>query len=47
MPQYQPLGDLRIAFEGCEGRAGYRRELNIDTAIARVSYRSRGRALHA
>jgi alpha-L-fucosidase 2 len=42
MPQYQPLGDLRVAFEGVSDAQEYRRELNIDTAIARVSYRTGG-----
>ena len=42
MPQYQPLGDLQIAFEGVGDAQEYRRELNIDTAIARVGYRTGG-----
>ena len=35
---YQPLGDLRLMFAGGEAPTEYRRELNLDTAIARVSY---------
>ena len=37
---YQPLGDLILDFEGVENPTEYRRELNLDTAIARVSYRA-------
>ncbi len=36
---YQPLGDLRIEWEPSGEIAGYRRELDLDTAIARVSFR--------
>ncbi len=36
---YQTMGDLRLTFIGQEGEASeYRRELNLDEAIARVSY---------
>jgi alpha-L-fucosidase 2 len=35
---YQPLGDLHIEWPSGEV-AGYRRELDLDTAIARVSFR--------
>jgi len=35
---YQPLGDLRLTIAGGEAPTEYRRELNLDTAIARVSY---------
>ena len=42
MPQYQPLGDLRMSFPGAADTQDYRRELDIATAIARVSYRSGG-----
>ncbi len=36
---YQPLGDLRLSFEH-EGEATtYRRDLDLDTAVASVSYR--------
>lgn len=36
--KYQPLGDLRLEFPGHEAPAEYRRELDLDTAITRVSY---------
>jgi len=36
---YQSLGDLRLRFRGPLEVADYRRELDLDTAIARVSYR--------
>ncbi len=36
---YQPLGDLRIDWDPSGEIAGYRRELDLDTAIARVSFR--------
>ena len=42
MPPYQPLGDLLLAFSGVEGAANYRRELDIDTAIARIDYDTKG-----
>jgi len=42
---YQPLGDLILKFEGVENPTEYRRELNLDTAVARVSYRA-GDALY-
>jgi alpha-L-fucosidase 2 len=36
---YQTLGDLRLVFPGTsEQAAGYRRELDLDTGVARVSY---------
>jgi alpha-L-fucosidase 2 len=40
--QYQPLGDLRLTFPGHGTVADYRRELDLDTAIARTSYRVGG-----
>jgi alpha-L-fucosidase 2 len=40
--QYQPLGDLRLAFPGHGVVTDYRRELDLDTAIARTSYRVDG-----
>jgi len=43
MPPYQPLGDLILAFSGHEGPIDYLRELDIDSAIALVSYTSNGR----
>ena len=42
MPPYQPLGDLLLTFPG-EGRAeDYRRELDIDAGVARVTFRRGG-----
>ena len=35
---YQPFGDLRLRFAGHEGAAGYRRELDLDSAVAAVRY---------
>ncbi len=40
--KYQSLGDLWLFFPGHEEVTDYRRELNIDEAIARVSYRVGG-----
>ncbi|MEZ5402863.1 MAG: glycoside hydrolase family 95 protein [Bryobacteraceae bacterium] len=37
-PCYQPLGDLRIAFPSGEA-SGYTRELDIEQAVARVTYK--------
>ena len=36
---YQPLGDLRIEWDPSGEVTGYRRELDLDTAIARVTFR--------
>jgi len=36
---YQPVGDLWLSFDGHENASDYRRELNLDTAIAGVTYR--------
>lgn len=36
--KYQPLGDLLIDFPGHERVADYRRSLDLDSAVARVSY---------
>jgi len=36
---YQTLGDLRFTFPGHAEHADYERELDLDTAIARVTYR--------
>jgi len=36
---YQPFGDVRLQFPGHESATEYRRELNLDEAIARTSYR--------
>ncbi len=38
-PPYQPLGDLNIEFAGHDNVTDYRRELNLATGIARVTYR--------
>jgi alpha-L-fucosidase 2 len=37
---YQPLGDLLLSFDGVEKAADYRRELNMETGVARVCYRA-------
>lgn len=42
MPPYQPLGDLMLRFSGAEPVSDYRRELDLDSGIARVSYRAGG-----
>ncbi|HJZ81996.1 MAG TPA: glycoside hydrolase family 95 protein, partial [Pyrinomonadaceae bacterium] len=39
---YEPVGDLRLEFPGHNEFSDYRRELDLDTAIAKVSYRSGG-----
>ncbi|MAG59157.1 MAG: alpha-L-fucosidase [Planctomycetes bacterium] len=39
--KYQPLGDLWLEFPGHESFTDYRRELNLDTAVASVRYRVR------
>lgn len=36
---YQPISDLRLAFPDADGVSGYRRELDIRNAIARVTYK--------
>ena len=36
---YQPLGDLRLVMDGHDQPADYRRELDLDRAVVRVSYR--------
>ncbi len=36
---YQTLGDLSLAFENLDGTTDYRRELDLDTAIATVQFR--------
>jgi len=40
MPPYQPLGDLLLRFSGQESASDYVRELDIDTGVVRVTYRS-------
>ena len=37
--KYQPFGDLRLSFPGHSQPADYRRELDIDSALATVRYR--------
>jgi alpha-L-fucosidase 2 len=39
---YQPFGDLRLEFPGHENVAEYRRDLDLETAIARTSYQVEG-----
>ena len=36
---YQPLGDLRLTFDHPGEATEYRRELDLDTAVSRVTYR--------
>ncbi|MBS1789098.1 MAG: glycoside hydrolase family 95 protein [Acidobacteria bacterium] len=42
MPPYQPLGDLWLRFSGIEAESEYRRELNLDSGIARISFTAGG-----
>jgi len=42
MQAYQTLGDLRLAFPGHEQVTDYHRELDLDQAIVRVTYRVGG-----
>src|SRR5688572_22027001 len=37
---YQTLGDLRLTFDHEDAISDYRRELDLDSAVARVSYRA-------
>ncbi len=37
--KYQPLGNLRLAFPGHDKATDYERELDLDAAVAKVSYR--------
>ncbi len=39
---FQPVGDLELTFEGAENAADYRRELNMETGVARITYTARG-----
>jgi len=39
---YQTLGDLSLTFDGVSGALDYRRQLDLDTAIATVSFRQGG-----
>jgi alpha-L-fucosidase 2 len=36
---FMPIGDLLLKFDGAENPDDYRRELNMETGVARVSYR--------
>jgi len=38
-PMYQTLGDLYITFAGQDGASDYRRELDLATGVARITYR--------
>ncbi|WP_065466503.1 glycosyl hydrolase family 95 catalytic domain-containing protein [Xanthomonas bromi] len=42
---YQPLGDLLLGFDRADGISDYRRQLDLDTAVATTTFRSGG-ALH-
>jgi alpha-L-fucosidase 2 len=42
MPPYQPLGDLLLRFPDHESITNYVRELDLDTGIVRITYRSGG-----
>jgi alpha-L-fucosidase 2 len=42
LESYQTLGDLRLNFDYESPITDYRRELNLDTAVARVTYRVNG-----
>ena len=43
MGSYQPLGDMTLTFpDGDDGITDYRRELDLDSAVARVTYRRDG-----
>jgi alpha-L-fucosidase 2 len=37
---FQPLGDLRLIFDGVERAEDYRRELDLETGVVRVTYRA-------
>jgi alpha-L-fucosidase 2 len=39
---YQPMGDLRLAFEHTGAVSDYRRSLDLDTAVAETRYRAGG-----
>ena len=39
---YEPVGDLRLEFVGQNEVSNYRRELDLDTAIVKVSYETAG-----
>jgi alpha-L-fucosidase 2 len=42
MPSYQTVGDLPLSFGASSYAEGYRRDLDLDAAIARVEYRQDG-----
>ncbi len=42
LPPYQPLGDLWLHFANTADPTEYRRELDLDTGIARITYTSAG-----
>jgi alpha-L-fucosidase 2 len=42
MPSYQTVGDLLLSFGASSYAEGYRRDLDLDAAIARVEYRQDG-----
>ena len=42
MPPYQTLGNLQLRFEGGPPFSAYRRELDIDQAVTRVTFRAGG-----
>ena len=44
---FQPVGDLLLTFPAAVNVDGYRRELDLDTAVARVTYGADGRTLPA
>ena len=39
---YQPLGNLRLTFEGGGASTGYRRELRLDTAVVTIGWEAGG-----
>ncbi|MFN7926678.1 MAG: glycoside hydrolase family 95 protein [Blastocatellia bacterium] len=39
LPMYQPFGDLKLRFFGQENASEYRRELDLDAGLARVTYK--------
>ncbi|HEX6638827.1 MAG TPA: glycoside hydrolase family 95 protein [Steroidobacteraceae bacterium] len=42
MPSYQTVGELQLSFGASSYAEGYRRELDLDTALATVEYRQKG-----
>src|SRR5258706_5347214 len=41
-PCYQPLGDIKIHFNGTGAISGYERELDLTNAVTKVHYRQEG-----